>query len=256
MEAELVHLVDEIEHSKRHIHGFHRLRRQPSIIWEDGHAPVLFVDLDNTLYPSSSPISMLMSSRISLYFQHFLDIPKEESIALGHTYYKDYGLAIRGLVKHFGIDPLEYDAFVDGGLPLEDLLSPDERLIALLSKCKARLFIFTNAGLKHALRVLTLLNLLDLFEAICYCDYKEEDFPAKPDHLAFERAMHHAGIRDRRACYFADDSGANVRAARRYGWSAVLVGKDNEYDGEDIGGVDRIESVHDLDQVFPELFLK
>lgn len=259
METELVHLVDELEHSMRHVHGFHRLQKA-SIIEDADKPPVLFFDLDNTLYPPSTSISTLMSSRISLFFQQYLNIPEEEAMSLGHKYYKDYGLAIKGIVRHFGIDPLQYDAFVDGGLQLDKILSPDNKLLDILRNCKARLFVFTNAGLKHALRVLTLLNLLDLFEAICYCDYAEDNFPAKPDYLAFERAMHHANIKNKRQCYFVDDGEENVRAAMEFGWNAVMVGEEREnsiLEGEssnDVQGICRIGGVHDLDQVFPELF--
>lgn len=259
MQTELADLVDEIEHSRRHIHGIHRLK-QLSITERDENTPVLFFDLDNTLYPSSTRISALMSSRIALYFKQFLNIPEEDAISLGHKYYKDYGLAIRGLVKHFGIDPLHYDAFVDGGLPLEDILSPDKHLLDILKRCKARLFVFTNAGLRHALRVLALLDLLHVFEAICYCDYAEEKFPAKPDHLAFERAMHHANIKNKESCYFVDDSETNVRAAMEFGWNAVMARNEGDEGAVEIEKKTCIEeiyiidSVHDLDRVFPELF--
>lgn len=254
-----MHLVDEIEHSRRHIHGFHRLQQTPTS--HDDNTPVLFFDLDNTLYPSSTAISTLMSLRISLFFQQFLHIPREEAVSLGHKYYKDYGLAIRGVVKHFGIDPLQYDAFVDGGLPLDTILSPDKKLLDILSKCKARLFVFTNAGLKHALRVLALLDLLPIFEAICYCDYAEDNFPAKPDYLAFERAMHHASVENKRLCYFVDDAEVNAKAAAGFGWNAAMV---DEEGGEECSrgdgcnssahGICRIKSVHDVDRAFPELF--
>lgn len=246
-----------------HAHGFHRLAKFSAS--PDLQHPILFLDLDNTLYPASTGIGQLMSTRITLYFSTFLGLPEEESASLGRRYYLDYGLAIRGLVSHFGIDPLHYDAFVDGGLPLESILHFDGDLVGLLRRCKARLFVFTNAGLQHALRVLCLLQVDSLFEGICYCDYTEPRFPAKPDRLAFERAERHAGISpnqrqsasqcDGSICYFADDAEVNVKSAVECGWKAVHVKEELTAAEENPKRPWPIaRSIKQLPEVFPELF--
>ena len=78
---------------------------------------------------------------------------------------------------------------MDGGLQLEQTLGPDARLATLLAGIRARRWVLTNAGLPHARRVLRLLGVEEYFEGIIYCDYSEPNFPAKPDRLAYERAM-------------------------------------------------------------------
>lgn len=188
----------------------------------DPEQPVLFFDLDNTLYSRDLGIAEEMGERIQLYFQHHLALPAEESRHLGNQYYLDYGLAIKGLLHNFHIDPATYDAFVDGGLQLESKLRPDKRLASLLRRTRARRWVFTNAGIQHARRVLRLLGLEEFFEGIIYCNYGEPDFPAKPERSAFERAMRAAGVIGRPdLCWFVDDNVTNVRVARSLGWHAV-----------------------------------
>ena len=232
--------------------------------------PVLFLDLDNTLYSKSLGLGTQCMERIGLYFEKYLGIPREESQALGEKYFMDYGLAIRGLIQHFKIDIEQYDRFVDGGLALDGVIRPDVELKRLLQRCKARLWIFTNAGRYHAERVLKLLDIYDQFEGILYCDYLEQNFPSKPERLAYERAMQVAQIESNgQRVYFADDSVTNVASSVAVGWEAVLVDElmdvnvdlainrrvsDQDLNVPDVKISRRIRHVQELSHVFPELF--
>ena len=192
------------------------------------NCPFFFFDLDNTLYPKSSGIAELMVQRIELFFVNYLKLPMAESRQLGARFYKDYGLAIKGLIKHFSIDPVEYDKYVDGGLPLEDILTPQNNLTALMERLskKGSCWVFTNAGKSHAIRVLKLLQIDHFFSGIIYCDYSEADFPAKPDRLAFTRAMKCANVNDPKRCHFFDDSIGNIQTAQEIGWNVVYIDED------------------------------
>lgn len=85
--------------------------------------PIIWFDIDNTLYPASSRIDQLMGERIrgepcmlipsspitfthanrrSAYFRT-LGLDEEEAGALHLKYYREYGLAIRGLTRHHTI---------------------------------------------------------------------------------------------------------------------------------------------------------
>lgn len=82
---------------------------------------VIFFDIDNTLYSASSKISQAMGERIHgmhyftnslhmlfslmLLLAYFVSLGLEESRAseLHHKYYTEYGLALRGLVRHHEI---------------------------------------------------------------------------------------------------------------------------------------------------------
>ncbi|POW06387.1 hypothetical protein PSTT_09027 [Puccinia striiformis] len=100
------------------------------------------------------------------------------------TTYEEYGLAIRGLIRHHSIDPLDYDKNCDLAIPLEDILSPDQGLRQLLldiDRSKARVWCITNAYKTHALRVLKIMNLSDLIEGVVSCDYTNHNFHCKPE---------------------------------------------------------------------------
>lgn len=153
-----------------------------------GHADdraVVFLDIDNTLYSKRTDPSIpdLMRDRIRAYFEK-LGLSPRQAEELHLRYYRSYGLAIRGLVKHHEIDPLEYDQQCDVSLPLEDILFPNPALvdmIARLDQSKCRIVGLTNAYKVHARRVLDLVGLSSYVEGCIYCDYAQKDFSCKPE---------------------------------------------------------------------------
>ena len=64
---------------------------------------VLFVDLDNTLYPKSFRIHEMMSEKIHEYFKSQLQLSDEDAFHLHMKYYKQFGLALEGLVRNHKI---------------------------------------------------------------------------------------------------------------------------------------------------------
>lgn len=88
-----------------------------------------------------------MVERIRTYFLA-LGMSEREADELHMHYYKEYGLAIRGLVRHHTIDPMDYDQKCDASLPLESLLRPDDEVIGLLQRLdrtSTRVYALTNA---------------------------------------------------------------------------------------------------------------
>ena len=66
---------------------------------------------------------------------------------LAYQYYKVYGLTVRGLLKHHSIDPLDFDAFVDGSLDLDQVIFNDPALREMILNVVGNKWIFTNAGM-------------------------------------------------------------------------------------------------------------
>jgi pyrimidine and pyridine-specific 5'-nucleotidase len=146
-----------------------------------------------------------MSELIDLYFMKHLELSREDAFKLHQEYYKTYGLAIEGLVRHHKIDPLEYNRQVDDALPLESIIFPDPDLRKLLEdidKSKVRLWLFTNAYITHGQRVVRLLKVDDLFEGMTYCDYAKDTMICKPHPEMFEKAMKEANVKEMKDCYF------------------------------------------------------
>jgi len=54
-----------------------------------------------------------MSRLIDEYFEKTLSMTKKDANELHLSYYKNYGLAIEGLIRHHKIDALEYNRQVE-----------------------------------------------------------------------------------------------------------------------------------------------
>lgn len=142
------------------------------------------------------------------YFEDHLSLSQKDANNLHMRYYKDYGLAIEGLVRYHKVDPLEYNRKVDDALPLEDIIKPNPQLRKLLEdidRSKVRLWLFTNAYITHGKRVVRLLEVDDLFEGITYCDYGAERFICKPNREMYAKAMKEAGVSAMSDCYFVGE---------------------------------------------------
>ncbi|CEH17180.1 Haloacid dehalogenase-like hydrolase [Ceraceosorus bombacis] len=220
---------------------------------EDKAKHVIWLDIDNTLYRKSSRIAELMAQRIRAYFLT-LGLDESEAERLHKHYYSSYGLAIKGLVRHHKIDPLDYDAKCDASLPLDDILKPDaeiQQLLADVDRTKTRIWALTNAyktvsrceewhqilpysptfayaGItaplppKHAVRVLKLLGLYEYIEGVIFCDYAVDSFVSKPDREYYDAALAHVGTTAEQS-FFVDDSALNIRAAQDLGWRSCVL---------------------------------
>lgn len=242
------------------------------------HSPAkktLFFDIDNCLYPKSYKIQDLMGDLIDDYFQTHLSLTKEDARELHLSYYKDYGLAIEGLVRHHKIDPLEYNTKVDDALPLDDIIKPNAKLRQLLEdfdRSKVNLWLFTNAYIRHGQRVIKLLGIEDLFDGITYCDYGAERLLCKPEVAMYEKAMREAGMTDPHDCYFigelpfvhciqtqpahrnTDDSALNAAAGKRFGWKCAHLVEPGWAAPTDPVADFQISDLEELRTIFPELF--
>jgi len=202
----------------------------------------IFVDLDDTLYPSSTGLWEAIKDRIILYMDERMGLPKEEIEPLRHRLFHQYGTTLRGLQTEFQVDEKDYLFFVHD-IPLEKYLVPDPGLRHMLEILPAHKMIFTNANAAHAERVIACMELEDVFDVIIdvyalkpYC---------KPMRESFELAMQIAGEDLSQHCALVDDLPLNTRMARQQGIFSVLVG---EYEaGQDADAV--IPSLIDLPSV-------
>jgi len=147
-----------------------------------------------------------------------IGLSHQEAADLHLKYFTQYGLALRGLTRHHDvgkslayvsqfaslivIDPLDFDRECDQALPLEQMISYDEKVRKLfedIDRSKFRVWALTNAyrivihgslskriqltclSNQHAERVLRILRLDDLIQGMIYCDYPLKDFLCKPE---------------------------------------------------------------------------
>jgi pyrimidine and pyridine-specific 5'-nucleotidase len=146
-----------------------------------------------------------MADLIDKYFTKHLNLSWDDAVRLHKEYYQTYGLAIEGLVRHHQIDPLDYNSKVDDALPLENVIKPNPQLKTLLlnvDRSKVKLWLFTNAYINHAQRVIRLLGIEDIFDGITFCDYGNVPFVCKPHQDSYTKAMKEAGVQDAKDCFF------------------------------------------------------
>ena len=225
---------------------------------------------------------MVSNPQLDDYFVKHLALSRADAEMLHQTYYLQYGLAIEGLVRHHKIDPLEYNRLVDDNLPLETVLSPDPQLRQLLQdfdRSKVRMWLFTNAYINHARRVLKLLQVDDMFEGITFCDYAAEKIICKPHEEMFVKAQREARISSPDRCYFVgrssilapplaiggsdgakrwtmciDDSFANCNKAHELGWTAVHRLEPEDTEPAIKAAKYQITSLEELRDLFPQFF--
>ncbi len=179
----------------------------------------IFFDLDDTLYPWSSGLWLAIKKRMNDYMREKLAIPEADIPRLREYYYMTYGATTRGLQIHHNIDTADFLAFVHD-LPLEKYLTPDANQREVIASLPTRKVIFTNADIPHARRVLTALNLLDLFDD--FVDVNRIAPYCKPQPEAFALAMQIAGETNPAACVMIDDLPRTTRAARQAGMFSIL----------------------------------
>ena len=183
----------------------------------------LFFDLDDTLYPSSTGLWPAIKDRMNLYMIEQLGIPKDEVPFLREQYFKMYGTTLRGLEERHAVDRADFMAFVHD-LPLPSYLTPNPIVRQVIASLPTRNLIFTNADVSHARRVLTVLELEDLFETVV--DVNAVSPYCKPMPESFAIAMDLADEPDPRKCVMIDDLPRTTRAALNVGMASLLYGCD------------------------------
>ncbi|HKG53145.1 MAG TPA: pyrimidine 5'-nucleotidase [Anaerolineales bacterium] len=181
----------------------------------------LFFDLDDTLYPSSSGLWHAIKDRMNLYMLERLGVSEKDVPVLREQYFKMYGTTLRGLEERHNVDKEDFLAFVHD-LPLKDYLTPNPILRDIIASLPTRNFIFTNADIPHARRVLATLQLDDLFETVV--DVNAVAPYCKPMPESFAIAMDVADEPDPRKCVMIDDLPRTTRAALNVGMASLLYG--------------------------------
>jgi putative hydrolase of the HAD superfamily len=180
-----------------------------------------FFDLDDTLYSADSGVWQQIKERIGLYMSERLQIPVAQVPSLRRGLFEQYGTTLRGLQANYTFEVADFLAFVHD-VPLTDYLQPNPALHSVLEEVPARKFIFTNADVNHAKRVLNVLQLEDCFDGII--DVVAIDPYCKPMPQSFAIALKTAGESDPRSCAMIDDLPRTTRAAREQGLYAILYG--------------------------------
>lgn len=183
------------------------------------HVDTWLFDLDNTLYPLESEFMGLIEAKMTDFVQRETGLPRDEARALQHSYFTEHGTTLAGLMINHGLEPKR---FLDEVHDVEmDRLSPDPALRAAIARLPGRRLIFTNGSLGHAERVLTHLELRDLFSEVFAIE--TADYVPKPALATFDKITKLHAIDPPMTAFF-EDSEKNLVPAARLGMTTVLVG--------------------------------
>lgn len=226
----------------------------------------LLFDVDDTLYPLSSGISVECTKNIIEYMTSKLGIDEEKASVMCVDLYKEHGTTMAGLkAVGYNFDYDDYHSFVHGRLPY-DWLKTDYTLKNILHSLPIRKVIFSNGNEAHVAKVLSRLGLEDCFDDIISFETlnpNEKDkvphngsgestgakIVCKPHEDAFEQAFKIADINPKKTLFF-DDSIRNLQAAKQLGIQTVWVGSSHRTQGVDHA----LESIHNMKEALPELW--
>jgi putative hydrolase of the HAD superfamily len=181
-------------------------------------------DLDNTLYPVTERLLGDIDRHIGTFIAGFLGVDATEARRIQKQYFRDYGLTLRGLMIHHGLDPARYFDHMNA-TDLSDI-APDPALAQMIRTLRGRRFVYTNSSARHAEMVLKRLGMRDAFEAVF--DIEAADYVPKPAPEAYAALCVRHGIQPARAV-MVDDIVRNLAPAASLGMTTVWVETDAEW---------------------------
>lgn len=201
----------------------------------------LLFDLDNTLYPSSTPIEEDLLRRMNEYTALVLDLPFEEARERRLKEMPRYGTTLEWLMSEYGFTDSE--AYFSAVHPEgeEECIEPNPALGDFLRSLPYPKAVFTNSTREHSERVLRRLGFPDVFEHTF--DIRFNHLKGKPHPAAGLRVCAALGVKPSETL-FVDDVPRYVRGFTECGGFGVLLDDRNRHYDVDSP---RIASLYELE---------
>ena len=175
-------------------------------------------DLDNTLYPRHIDLFAQMEVKMNEFVSNLLGLTLDDASYLRHSYYKQYGTTLRGLMIEHDIAPddfLEYVHDID-----HSVVEPDPLLGQALCALPGKRYIYTNGTKDHARKVSERLGITDYFDDVF--DIVWAGLEPKPNRAPYERLLAQTGLNPKRAAMF-EDLARNLQVPAELGMTCVLI---------------------------------
>lgn len=200
----------------------------------------LLCDLDNTLYPASSPLAAEMYRRMTAFVGNYLGVSEAEAFQMRKRGFHSHGTTLRWLMEEHGLlDPEPFLQYIHPP-QVEQLLTPNPSLAQSIGAVPLIRVIFTNSIEEHAQRVLSFLGLGKCFERIF--DLRYNGLEGKPKRSAYLRVLGDLGIEAKNAV-LVDDALSYLE-----GFSAI--GGHCLWMNEDGSGSPQFPTIQGADQIF------
>ena len=183
---------------------------------------VWLFDLDNTLHDASHAAFRGLNLGMTAYIVEHLGLPEAEADALRRRYWLRYGATLLGLVRHHGVKAehfLHHTHVLPG---LEDRVRGHRHDFAALAALPGRKFILTNAPAAYTQRVLGVLGIADLFDAVIPIERMRMfgHWRPKPDARMLRRLCVRLQVHPSR-CVLVEDTLGHLKSARAVGMGTV-----------------------------------
>lgn len=173
-------------------------------------------DLDNTLYRMSERMVAEVDNLMNSFVRELCGLGRDDARRLQKRYYEKYGLTLRGLMLHHGVDPEGYERHLS---PLDlSEIGPDPGLGRAIDRLPGRKFVHTNMFLGHAEKVIDRLGLAGRFDGVF--DIAAADYLPKPAVDAYRRLCRIHGVDPGSAVMF-EDLARNLEPAAELGMATV-----------------------------------
>ena len=203
----------------------------------------LILDLDGTLYPSTSSMGPEIVSRMNKFVADYLKLDSNQAAELRRKKITNYGTTLEWLISEHAFNDVEkYYAFVHPAGE-EESLEPDPELKPYLESLGLPIAIFTNSPSEHAERVIFKLGLSGLFDKIFdirFCDYR-----GKPYKDAFLKVCNSLD-QPPENCVFVDDMPNYIKGFIACGGKGILLDDRNKYFLTDMP---KISSLYELKKI-------
>jgi putative hydrolase of the HAD superfamily len=186
----------------------------------------LLLDVDDTLYPKGTGTFHAVNARIEAFVMARLDLNQAATRALRSTYIKRYGSTLAGLMHEHAVDPDEFLKDVHD-VPVESMLSRDERLAHTLESLALPRIAFSNGSRDYIRRVLETLGVHTLFSGVFAIE--DMDYIPKPLPGGYRKLIEFYGHKAD-SFIMVDDRHENILTALSLGMHGVVVDHD-KHDG-------------------------
>mgnify|MGYP001307309447 FL=1 len=121
-------------------------------------------DLDNTIYSPQKDIFGQIDKRMTKFITAKLKVNEDDAFKIQKKYFIKYGTTLAGLMKEDKVQPKDFLDFVHD-IDLS-CLSADTELSSAIKQLKGKKIIFTNGSKTHAEKVISRLELNNVFDEI------------------------------------------------------------------------------------------
>jgi putative hydrolase of the HAD superfamily len=186
----------------------------------------LLFDLDNTLYPAKYGLEKRVTRRLIAFIAGYLQLSLDEAARERRERAGFYGTTLEWLMAEKGLS--NPDAYFRAIHPEDEaeLLEEDPELRSFLEGLRLPMAILTNSPMEHAERILSKLNIGDLFTHVF--DIRSNRFRGKPDPEVFRRALDMLGSKPE-TTLFVDDYPKYAGGFLALGGRGVLLDEFNRF---------------------------